>query len=237
MTPRIEVLVAPDCPHGEATLTRIRAALDRLELDVEPEVRTVSSVAEARELRMPGSPTVRVDGRDLEPSPPEPSLACRRYEGEGIPPAWRIEAGLLRALEPGHVLFLCVANSARSQIAEGLARASAPEGTRISSAGSEPASVRPQAIRVLEEVGIDASGQRSKGVDEVEVPVHAVVTLCAEEACPVWLGSAWRVHWPLPDPAAVEGTEEEVLDAFRAVREELRRRFRALFGEEGEAGA
>lgn len=137
---------------------------------------------------------------------------------------WRIEAALLRALRPRHVLFLCVANSARSQLAEGLARSLTPTGPKISSAGSEPTSVRPQAVRVLAEIGIDISHQRSKGVEEVEDSVDAVITLCAEEVCPVWLADAWRLHWGLPDPAGAVGTEEEQLDAFRGVRDELRQR-------------
>ena len=146
------------------------------------------------------------------------------------PPLWAIEAALLRALGPSHILFLCVANSARSQVAEGLARSMAPEGVRISSAGSEPSSVRPQAIEVLREVGIDIAGHRSSGIGEVERPVDVVVTLCAEEVCPVWLEDARRVHWGLPDPASEEGSEDAKLDAFRAVRDELLRRFAVLFG-------
>ena len=143
---------------------------------------------------------------------------------------WRDQAEALRALEPRHVLFLCVANSARSQMAEGIARDLAPAGVRVSSAGSEPAAVRPQAVAVLGEIGIDISGHYSKGVDEVARPVDAVVTLCAEEVCPVWLGDARRVHWGLPDPAAAAGSPEAQLDAFRAVRDELRKRMAVVFG-------
>lgn len=143
---------------------------------------------------------------------------------------WRLDADALR--EPGlrHILFLCVANSARSQMAEGIARDLAPAGVKVSSAGSEPASVRPQAVAVLAEIGIDISGHCSKGVDEVARPVDAVVTLCAEEVCPVSLGDARRVHWGLPDPAAAAGSAQEQLDAFRGVRDELRRRLSVVFG-------
>ena len=145
-------------------------------------------------------------------------------------PEWHVEAALLRALAPRHVLFLCVANSARSQMAEGLARAMAPEGVQISSAGSEPTRVRPQAIAALAEVGIDISHHTSIGIDDVERPVDAVVTLCAEEVCPVWLEKAWRLHWGLPDPAGASEDPEEEMDAFRSVRDELTRRFEVLFG-------
>jgi len=149
---------------------------------------------------------------------------------DGAYPDWLLEAAVLRALAPRHVLFLCVANSARSQMAEGLARALAPEGVTISSAGSNPTSVRPQAVAVLREVGIDISGQASKGVDAVTGEVDAVVTLCAEEVCPVWLGRARRLHWGLLDPAGAGESPEEELTAFRQVRDELRMRLRALFG-------
>ena len=145
-------------------------------------------------------------------------------------PGWRQEAEALRSAAPRHLLFLCVANSARSQLAEGVARALAPAGVRISSAGSEPGRLRPQVPVVLAEIGIDGSGLRSKGLDEVETPVDAVVTLCAEEVCPAWLGKALRIHWGMPDPAAVEGSEEEKLQAFRDVRDELRRRLSVVFG-------
>jgi arsenate reductase (thioredoxin) len=112
---------------------------------------------------------------------------------------WRTEAAELRALQPQHILFLCVANSARSQMAEGIARSLAPQGVTVSSAGSSPPSVRPQAIRVLNEIGIDISGHRSKGLESIDTgSVDAVITLCAEEVCPVFLGKAHRVHWGLP---------------------------------------
>jgi arsenate reductase len=128
------------------------------------------------------------------------------------------------------VLFLCVANSARSQMAEGIARSLAPPGVKVSSAGSAPSRLNPLAVRALAEIGIDISGQRSKGVEEIPPgDVDAVVTLCAEEVCPVFLGRAHRLHWALPDPAAAPGADEERLEAFRRVRDELRRRLSAVF--------
>jgi arsenate reductase len=127
------------------------------------------------------------------------------------------------------ILFLCVANSARSQIAEGIARSLAPAGTRVWSAGSRPTSVRPEAIEVLREVGIDISKHRSKDVSEIPADeVDTVVTLCGAEECPLFLGTARRLHWGLPDPAAVQGSVEERLEAFRQTRDELHRRIEAL---------
>lgn len=145
-------------------------------------------------------------------------------------PIWQVEAAMLRSLGPRHLLFLCVANSARSQLAEGLARAVAPDEMRISSAGSVPTRVRPQAIAALAEHGIDITHHESTGIDDVERPVDAVITLCAEEVCPVWLGTAWRLHWGLPDPAGASENPEEEMEAFRGVRDELIRRFDVLFG-------
>ena len=145
-------------------------------------------------------------------------------------PHWLAEAEALRAIEPKHLLFLCVANSARSQMAEGIARRLVPQGVEISSAGSEPSRVRPEAIRVLAELGIDISSHHSKSVDDIErTTVDAVITLCADEVCPLYLGRAFRLHWGLPDPAASKGDESARLEAFRDVRDELKRRLEVLF--------
>lgn len=128
------------------------------------------------------------------------------------------------------ILFLCVANSARSQMAEGIARSLALPGVKVWSAGSRPTSVRPEAIAVLQEIGIDISGHRSKSVTEIpSSEVDAVITLCGEEECPVFLGNARRLHWGLPDPAAAAGSETDRLSAFRETRDELRRRIAELF--------
>jgi arsenate reductase (thioredoxin) len=145
--------------------------------------------------------------------------------------SWQAEAEELRRSAPRHVLFLCVANSARSQMAEGIARSLAPAGVTVSSAGSKPSRVNPLAIRALDELGIDIRAHTSKSVDDVSPEgVEAVITLCAEEVCPVFLGKAHRVHWGLPDPAGAGATEEEQLQAFRDVRDELRRRLSLVFG-------
>ncbi len=146
------------------------------------------------------------------------------------PESWQDDAETLRAAQLRHVLFLCVANSARSQMAEGIARSLAPKGVSVSSAGSEPSRVNPLAIRALDEIGVDIRSHRSKSVDEIDpTGVDAVITLCAEEVCPVFLGKAHRVHWGLPDPAGAGATEDEQLEAFRNVRDELQRRLSILF--------
>lgn len=106
----------------------------------------------------------------------------------------------------------------------------APAGVRISSAGSAPGSIRPEAIAALAEVGIDATAQRSKGLDTIELgSVEAVVTLCADEVCPFFPWPVPQLHWALPDPAAVEGDYATRQAAFAQVRDELERRLRTLF--------
>ena len=124
---------------------------------------------------------------------------------------------------------MCVANSARSQMAEGLARNLFGSSALIQSAGSRPSVVNPFAIKAMSEIGIDISGQRSKSVDEIDPKtVDTVITLCAEEVCPVFLGKAERIHWPLPDPGQGKNTDEEKLQSFREVRDEIGRRVGAL---------
>jgi len=131
------------------------------------------------------------------------------------------------------LLFLCVANSARSQMAEGIARHLAGDRVPIQSAGSMPSRLNPLAVRALAEVGIDSAGQRSKAVDEIDrALVDTVITLCAEEVCPVYLGAARRLHWPLPDPAGHAESEAASVERFRAVRDELRERIRRLLLDE-----
>ena len=144
--------------------------------------------------------------------------------------AWESEADALRAAHPRHVLFLCVANSARSQMAEGIARALAPAGVKVSSAGSAPSRLNPMAVKALEEIGIDIRSQYSKSVSDIPPDdVDAVVTLCAEEVCPAFLGKAMRVHWGLPDPVEAGSTDEERLQKLRGIRDELRQRLGRVF--------
>lgn len=121
-----------------------------------------------------------------------------------------------------NILFLCVANSARSQMAEGLARALAKPGVRILSAGSRPAQVNPFAILALKELNIDISAHTSKSVNDVDPQgVDVVITLCAEEVCPVFLGKARKLHWPFKDPAGIGSTDSEKLSAFQAIRDQI----------------
>jgi phosphate transport system protein len=131
---------------------------------------------------------------------------------------------------PRGVLFLCVQNSARSQMAEGWARKLFPETIRVFSAGSSPAArVHPMAVEVMREVGVDLETQSPKGLDAVPLAdVELVVTLCAEEVCPVFPGSVRKERWGLRDPAAAGGPDQALREAFRATRDELRQKLEQL---------
>jgi arsenate reductase len=129
------------------------------------------------------------------------------------------------------VLFLCVANSARSQMAEGLARHLFGDRVRVQSAGSAPSQVNPLAIEALGELGIDLGDHRSKSVDTIAPEsVDLVITLCAEEVCPAFLGRARRLHWPLTDPDRKheELTHEARLAHFRTARDQILGRLEVL---------
>jgi arsenate reductase (thioredoxin) len=129
------------------------------------------------------------------------------------------------------VLILCTGNSARSQMAEGLLRHDAGATFEVSSAGTAPSRVRPEAIQVMKEVGIDISNHRSKSVDEFAgQQFDYVLTVCdqARETCPIYPGHTNRLHHSFEDPAAVEGSESKRLNAFRKVRDEIRTYLRAF---------
>ncbi len=126
--------------------------------------------------------------------------------------------------EKQRVLILCTGNSARSQMAEGLLRHIAGDRFEVVSAGTVASFVRPQAIAVMNEIGIDISNHRSKSLDEfLATPFDYVVTVCdnANESCPIFPGPAKRIHWSFDDPAAVSGSDEAILSEFRRVRDEI----------------
>ena len=123
------------------------------------------------------------------------------------------------------VLILCTANSARSQMAEGLLRWDHGARFEVASAGARATQVRPEAIQAMKEIGIDISGHRSKAVDEFAgESFDYVITVCdsASETCPVYSGHTNRIHHNFEDPAATLGPEEERLASFRRVRDQLR---------------
>jgi arsenate reductase len=129
------------------------------------------------------------------------------------------------------VLILCTGNSARSQMAEGLLRHDAGDRFEVFSAGTRPTQVRPEAIAVMRELGIDISNHHSKGVDQFEgQSFDYVLTVCdnAKESCPVFPGKTTTIHQDFEDPAALEGSGEERLALFRRVRDNIRRYLRTF---------
>jgi len=127
--------------------------------------------------------------------------------------------------ENNSILFLCVANSARSQMAEGLGRMIFGERCAVMSAGSEPSKVNPYAIEVMRELGVDLTAHYSKSVQAIDpATIGTVITLCAEEVCPAFLGAARRLHWPIGDPASNDPSipRDEMLARFRTARDAIR---------------
>ena len=233
-TVRVEVLVFDGCPHAEAAIQVAHAVAERLGPGITVERVDIDTPEKAAELGFLGSPSIQVNGVDIEGKAGPGRLSCRMYDDDsGMPPEWLVEAAVLRALAPRGVLFLCVANSARSQLAEGIARFLAPPGVAVWSAGSQPTRVRPEAIAALAEIGVNISHHRSKAVSDIPAAeVDTVITLCGEEECPVFLGRARRLHWGLPDPAGVGGSEADRVDAFRRTRDQLRRRLAVVFAQD-----
>jgi arsenate reductase len=126
---------------------------------------------------------------------------------------------------PLKIMFLCTGNSCRSQMAEGLAREMGNGLVEPYSAGLMAAGVHPRAITVMNEIGIDISGQRSKSIDEKTLrTMDLVITLCdnAAESCPWTPPEVRQLHWPINDPVGTKGTEEEIMMEFRRARDEIR---------------
>ena len=133
--------------------------------------------------------------------------------------------------EPVNILFLCTGNSCRSQIAEGWARHFAGNDIEVQSAGIEAHGTNPRAIEIMQEAGIDISGQESTIVNDAMLQqADIVVTVCghADEQCPALPPGVTRLHWPLSDPAKATGSDEQVMSEFRATRDEIRHRVQEL---------
>ena len=139
-------------------------------------------------------------------------------------------------MQKQNVLVLCTGNSARSQMGEALLRKHAGDRFEVHSAGTDPKGVNALAIKALAEIGIDASGQRSKNLKEYlgKLPVSYLIIVCgdADEKCPrIWPGVRHRLFWPFDDPAAATGTEQEKLETFRRVRDEMEAKIQAWSAE------
>ncbi len=145
----------------------------------------------------------------------------------------------VESLKMKRVLFVCTGNRARSQMAEGLLRHLAGDRFEVFSAGTEPKGMAPLTIEVMREIGIDASGQRSKSVDEFAGQAFEyVISVCdsARQVCPAFPGKGKRLHWAVEDPSDAEARGMPLPDALRAAREKLRERIEAFLREESREG-
>jgi len=232
---RIRVLTFQGCPHAAETVERVRRVARFEGVQTPVEVVDVSDEDAARRERFLGSPSVQINGLDIETNRRGDPYChgCRLYRTEngtgGVPGEEMIRAAIQRAREPKlKVLFLCTGNSCRGQMAEGWTRHLKGDLIEGYSAGIETHGLNPLAVKVMGEAGVDISGYRSKHVDEVmDVGFDYVVTVCdhAHESCPLFPGEARIVHKGFDDPprlAAEAETEEEALSHYRRVRDEIR---------------
>lgn len=136
-----------------------------------------------------------------------------------------------------NILFMCVANSARSQMAEGLAKKLFGDSVNVESAGSQPTKVNPFAVKAMGELGVDLARHHSKSFEDLPstfvADLNYIITLCAEEVCPRVASQATKLHWPLPDPAGKEGDEATQLARFRETRDSLTTRLKSFAKEKG----
>lgn len=232
---KIKLLVFEGCPGAASTAEALRRLLAEAGLPPEFETVLVADEAAARGEGFLGSPSVRIDGLDVEESrrADAPSFSCRIYASgdtqSGVPPDGMIREAIRRARGPKvRVLFLCTGNSCRSQMAEGWARALSGDVVEARSAGVDPHGLDPRAVKVMAEAGVDISRRRSKHVDELgDIGFDYVVTVCdhARERCPLFPGETKVVHVGFDDPprlAEDATSEEEALGHYRRVRDEIR---------------
>jgi len=140
-------------------------------------------------------------------------------------------------MEKPRILFLCTGNSARSQMSEAFLRKYGGDKFEVHSAGLDPTVINPFTVKVLEEIGIDTSGQFAKSLDSYLGKVHFsyLITVCskAEERCPIFPGMGTRIHWPFEDPAAFEGSDEEKMEKFREIRDQIEKKIKSWIAEPG----
>jgi len=140
-------------------------------------------------------------------------------------------------MEKPRILFLCTGNSARSQMSEAFLRKYGGDKFEVHSAGLDPTVINPFTVKVLEEIGIDTSGQFAKSLDSYLGKVHFsyLITVCskAEERCPIFPGMGTRIHWPFEDPAAFDGSDEEKMEKFREIRDQIEKKIKSWIAEPG----
>ena len=231
----IRFLFLEGCPGAARALQRLEEVLHQEGLAVPVERIEVTNPETAEREGFLGSPTIQVNGLDIEIERrgESPCFGCRIYPGdeadEGVPPEKMIRDAIRRALAPPlRLLFLCTGNSCRSQMAEGWTRRLRGDLIEPYSAGVKAGRLDPLAVEVMKEAAVDISGQRSKQVGEVlDVPFDYVITLCdhARETCPLFPGNVKVLHRGFDDPpelARTAASRDEALKHYRRVRDEIR---------------
>lgn len=230
------------CPNSQKALDLLKEVLKEKNIDEEIKIVEIKSEEDARKYGFLGSPTIQINGLDIEKERRDdsPSFGCRIYRTKdgysGIPPKDMIIRAIEEAKKSGEkqkVLFICTHNSARSQMAEGILRA-LWDRYEAYSAGTQPSKVNPYAIKVMSEIGIDISNHRSKSIEEFRgMEFDCVVTVCdnAKETCPFFPGGKKYLHREFNDPAEFTGKEDEIIAMFRCVRDEIKRWIEKTFGE------
>ncbi len=231
----IRLLTTPDCPGTEPAHILLKKVLRHEGLDAEYQHITVETEEQAQELRFIGSPTIQIDGYDIEIArrADKPGLGCRTYTVNGeqhcqVPEALLRQA-IQRAAAPNEkLLFLCTGNSCRSQMGEGWARVFHGDRYDVYSAGVETHGLNPNAVKVMAEAGVDISNHQSQHISEfIDIGLDWVVTVCghAHESCPMFPGKVKVIHVGFDDPpklAKAAATEEDALDCYRRVRDQIR---------------
>jgi len=224
---RLELLYTPDCPNLKKTRDLIRETLQDLGLEISPREIEISGPGKAEEEAFPGSPTIRIDGQDLEPeSARTVTSGCRIYKtGTGAPEGPPLKFKIAQAAGLKTVLFICTGNAVRSQMAEALVNHFLKGRWAAFSAGFLPAGISPLVVKVLKEVGIDAARQPAKHLDLFNgLTFDRVITLCsdADRMCTFYPAYGNRVHLPYTDPLTQSTFGFGWKSLFRKLRDDMR---------------
>lgn len=226
---RIELVYPPNCPNLKKTRDLLRETLQDLGLKISPGEAELSESTLAEERPIPGSPTIRINGRDLEPrSGGSSDSGCFiTSPNTGTPEGPLLKFKIARAAELKTVLFICTGNAVRSQMAEGLVNHFLKGRWAAFSAGLMPAGINPLVVQVLKEIGIDASRQPAKHLDLFNgCDFDLVITLCSEadRMCTFYPAYGRRVHLPYTDPLTLSTFGFGWKGLFRKLRDDMRDR-------------
>ncbi len=237
---KIRFLYFKDCPHTKPTLNLLKKILKEKEIEEKIKIIEIESEEEARKYRFLGSPTIQINGWDIEKGRGKNLhvFGCRVYKTEdgysGVPPTEMIIKAIEETQKKQKFLFLCTHNSTRSQMAEGLFKSLYGDRYEVYSAGTKPLRVNPYAIKVMAEIGINISSHYSKSFEEFYgMEFDYVITVCdnVKETCPFFPNGKRYLHKGFKDPSKTQGKEEEVIREFRKVRDEIKKWMEEMFGE------